>query len=68
MERGLSREQDYDAERAERIRGAGLSRRLLLWAGGAAIGAAAVTGSLGSWPAFHGACASALSDLVLWAG
>ena len=52
MERGLSREQDYDAERAERVRSAGLSRRRLLWAGGAAIGAAAVTGSLGSWPAF----------------
>ena len=52
MERGLWQEQDYDAERAERIRGTGLSRRRLLRAGGAALGAAAVTRGLGSWPAF----------------
>ena len=52
MERGLWQELDFDAERAERIRRTSLSRRRLLWAGGAAIGAAAVTRSLGSWPAF----------------
>ena len=52
MERGLLREQDYDAERAERIGSVGVSRRRLLRASGAVLGAVAVTRGLGPWPAF----------------
>jgi sulfane dehydrogenase subunit SoxC len=43
MERGLLREHDYDAERAERLAGTRLSRRGLLRLGGASVGAIALS-------------------------
>src|SRR5690349_10136494 len=43
MERGLLHEREYDAERAERLAGARLSRRGLLRLGGASAGVAALS-------------------------
>ena len=63
MERGLLREHEYDAERAERARARGsLSRRGLLKAGLAGLGVAAVGGGLATSP---GALGTALRETFL---